>query len=110
ELTIRGIVDSFTGCAGQRCMAASLMIAVGDVQKLIDQIVERARQIRLGADMGAIIDQAAVTRIEDAIGRAESDGAKILLDGRRATAPHGYENGHWLAPTIIDLARPEWQC
>ncbi len=110
ELTYPGVVSSFTGCAGQRCMAASLMVAVGDVQHLVDGIVEYARRVQLGRDMGAIIDGAARDRIESAIAQAERDGARVLLDGRGATPPDGYQGGHWLGPTIIDGASADMAC
>ncbi|MBM4252459.1 MAG: aldehyde dehydrogenase family protein [Deltaproteobacteria bacterium] len=112
EFSVQGIVDSFTGCAGQRCMAASLLIAVGKVDHIIDAVVKRASSLKLGKDqqMGAIIDAAAKARITDIIGRAEKDGAKIILDGRRVTPPSGSAAGHWLAPTIIDHASPGMEC
>jgi malonate-semialdehyde dehydrogenase (acetylating)/methylmalonate-semialdehyde dehydrogenase len=109
-LTIQGVVDSFTGCAGQRCMAASLLVAVGDVDGLIDAIVERARGIVLGRDMGAIIDKASLDRLHRAIERGVADGAKLRLDGRQAKAPEQYGGGTWLGPTILDHAAPEWAC
>ncbi len=109
-VTVPGVVDSFTGCAGQRCMAASLMVAVGDVDHLIEGIVERAGSIRLGHDMGALIDRAAVDRIRAAIEQAGSDGAEVRVDGRSAPLPGGYEEGNWVAPTVIDRAEPNWEC
>ncbi len=102
ELTGVGISDSFTGCAGQRCMAASVLLAVGDIDRHVEKIVERARSLELGTTMGAIITRAQVEFLQAAIGRAEKAGAKILLDGRKATPPKGMEGGNWLGPTIID--------
>jgi malonate-semialdehyde dehydrogenase (acetylating)/methylmalonate-semialdehyde dehydrogenase len=102
ELAVSAIVASFTGCAGQRCMAGSLLVAVGDCERLIEGIVEAAQKVRLGRDMGAIIDADALKRLETAIARGVSEGAKLRLDGRRPTPPSGYETGHWLAPTILD--------
>jgi malonate-semialdehyde dehydrogenase (acetylating)/methylmalonate-semialdehyde dehydrogenase len=102
ELAVSAIVASFTGCAGQRCMAGSLLITVGDCESLIDKVVTAARSIRLGRDMGAIIDAAALERLHDAITRGVTDGAQLRLDGRTAAPPQGYEAGHWLAPTILD--------
>jgi malonate-semialdehyde dehydrogenase (acetylating)/methylmalonate-semialdehyde dehydrogenase len=102
ELAVSGIVASFTGCAGQRCMAGSLLVAVGDCEALIDAIVREAGALRLGADMGAIIDAPAVLRLEHAIERGVAEGARLLLDGRRPQPPRGCERGHWLAPTILD--------
>jgi malonate-semialdehyde dehydrogenase (acetylating)/methylmalonate-semialdehyde dehydrogenase len=106
ELAGVGISDSFTGCAGQRCMAASVLLAVGEVDKHIEKIVERAKSMTLGPGMGAIITKSQKDFLVEAIGRAEAAGAKILLDGRKATAPAGMEGGNWLGPTVLDQIRP----
>jgi len=110
DVAVRGILDSFTGCGGQRCMAASLVYAVGPVDATIEKIVAAAKKIELGNMMGAIIDKVAMKRISDAIDQAAKDGAKILVDGRKFPAPKGYEGGNWLGPTIIDGAKPEMAC
>jgi len=106
ELAGVGISDSFTGCAGQRCMAASVLLAVGDVDLHIKKILERASSLTLGKDMGAIITKAQKEFLHGAIERAEKAGAKILLDGRKAKAPAGMEEGNWLGPTILDHVQP----
>jgi malonate-semialdehyde dehydrogenase (acetylating) / methylmalonate-semialdehyde dehydrogenase len=106
DLTGRGIADSFTGCAGQRCMAASVLLPVNNPDNQIKKIIEVASQIRLGQDMGAIITKEQSEFLKSAIGRAEKAGAKILLDGRKAKAPAGYENGYWLGPTVLDQVDP----
>jgi malonate-semialdehyde dehydrogenase (acetylating)/methylmalonate-semialdehyde dehydrogenase len=110
RLTVQSVVDSFTGCAGQRCMAVSLLIAVGDTRGLVGKIVDTAGRIRLGSGMGALIDRQARDRIERAIARAESDGAVVLIDGRRAASPEGCEGGAWMGPTVLDHARPDMDC
>ncbi len=110
DVTIDGVVRSFTGCAGQRCMAASLMVAVGNVDTLIDKIVERAKEMRLGPDMGAIIDKSSYERLQADIEKAAAQGAQLRTDGRRPKAPEGFENGYWLAPTVIDRATIEMEC
>ncbi len=110
ELSGIGISDSFTGCAGQRCMAASVLLAVGDesaLQPHIERIIRRAASLKLGSDMGAMITQSQVDYLKDAITRAEKAGAKILLDGRSVKAPAGKEGGYWLGPTILDHVQPE---
>lgn len=107
DLTGTGISDSFTGCAGQRCMAASVLLAVGDVNNHIEKIVERAKSLKLGVDMGAIITKAQVDFLTAAIDRAEKSGAKILLDGRNAKVPADFAGGHWLGPTILDNVDPK---
>ena len=106
ELTGMGISDSFTGCAGQRCMAASVLLAVGNVENHIQKIVERASSLELGRDMGALITKTQKNFLVEAIGRIEKTGAKILLDGRKAQTPKGLEDGNWLGPTIIDQVQP----
>lgn len=110
ELSGTGISDSFTGCAGQRCMAASVLLAVGDSNSLqphIDRILRRASSLKLGTDMGAMITRAQVDFLKDAISRAEKAGAKVLLDGRLAKSPEGKEGGYWLGPTILDNVQPD---
>ena len=109
-LTVRGVVDSFTGCAGQRCMAGSVLVVVGSAGRFVDSIVKAAASIKLGSGMGALIDDAARDRIEKAIAKAESEGAELLLDGRKASAPREYEGGHWIGPTVLDRLRPGMEC
>ncbi len=109
-VTVRGVVDSFTGCAGQRCMASSVLLAVGDVDHLVDGIAAEAARIQLGKGMGALIDGAAEERIRKAIDTAEKEGAQIKVDGRASKPPAGYEGGHWVGATVIDRARPEMEC
>jgi malonate-semialdehyde dehydrogenase (acetylating)/methylmalonate-semialdehyde dehydrogenase len=106
EIAAQGIADSFTGCAGQRCMAASVLLAVGDVSHIIKKIAEKASQLSVGETMGAIITKKQTEFLSEAIARAEKAGAKLLLDGRKAKPLAGYENGNWLAPTILDQVQP----
>ena len=110
SLVTEGVVASFTGCAGQRCMAASALVAVGEgseIEPLIAGIVKRAESLVLGKDMGAIISEASLKKIHAAIEQAEAQGARILLDGRKAKAPEGYESGYWIGPTILDQVDPQ---
>ena len=108
--TIRAIMNSAFGCAGQRCMAASLMVAVGDVDPLIEKIVEHTRGVRLGVDMGAIIEKRAHERLVADVAQGEREGAKLALDGRDTTAPEGFEGGYWLAPSILDQVTFDMEC
>lgn len=110
QISIDGVVASFTGCAGQRCMAGSVLVAVGDVDRIVDGVVAAASAMQLGRDMGALIDRAAHTRLTTAIDRAVSEGAQLRLDGRMAQRPQGCEDGNWLGPTVIDRARNSMQC
>ncbi len=109
-MTVKAVVDSFTGCAGQRCMAASVLVVVGSASRVVDKIVERARGIALGRDMGALIDAAAKERLQGAIERAVSEGARLALDGRDARPPSELAAGNWLGPSVLDEVRPGMDC
>lgn len=109
-LAVSGIVASFTGCAGQRCMAGSVLVAVGECDALIERIASAASALRLGPDMGAIIDQASVERLTSAVSRGVGDGATLLVDGRAPSPPRGYQGGSWFGPTILDHVSPTSPC
>src|ERR1700722_1954219 len=105
EMTAQNVAASMSGCAGQRCMAASAMVAVGPVDAIIDRICAEARRIVPGENLGAVIDKTAKERIERFITEAETQGAKILVDGRGCTVP-GKEGGTYVGPTVIDWVWP----
>ena len=100
KLTSSNVPASAFGCAGQRCMAASVMLAVGEVDHIIDAMVENAKGMTLGEDMGAINTPESVERITRYINDAEARGAKVLVDGRQAMVDGN--PGNWIGPTIID--------
>jgi malonate-semialdehyde dehydrogenase (acetylating) / methylmalonate-semialdehyde dehydrogenase len=104
-MTAQNVAASMSGCAGQRCMAASAMIGVGNVDSIVDKICEEARKIIPGENLGAVISKESKERIERYIGEAERDGAKILVDGRN-TKVKGKENGTYVGPTVIDYVTP----
>ena len=106
DMTAQNVVASMSGCAGQRCMAASAMVAVGNTNHIIDKICEEARKIIPGKNLGAVINKASKKRIEHFITEAEQQGAKILVDGRH-TIVEGKENGTYVGPTVIDYVTPE---
>ncbi len=113
EMTSRIVSDSAFGCAGQRCLAVSVAVAVGNAHgKFSDAIAERASSIRTGnglengVDMGPVITAQSKTRILQLIDRGLGDGGKALLDGRDGV--NGL-NGNFIAPTIltdIDSSNP----
>lgn len=104
-MTAQNVAASMSGCAGQRCMAASALVAVGSVDHIIAKIVEEAKKIIPGKNLGAVINKDSKERIERFITEAESQGAKILLDGRK-TVVAGKENGTYVGPTVIDFVTP----
>jgi malonate-semialdehyde dehydrogenase (acetylating)/methylmalonate-semialdehyde dehydrogenase len=106
EMTASNVAASMTGCAGQRCMAASAMVAVGQVDSIIEKLCEEARKIVPGKNLGAIISRQAKERIERYITEAEQQGARVLVDGRNCVVA-GKEAGFYVGPTVIDYVRPE---
>ncbi|MFP5470479.1 MAG: CoA-acylating methylmalonate-semialdehyde dehydrogenase [Bacteroidia bacterium] len=106
EMTASNVVASMSGCAGQRCMAAAVMVGVDKVQHIIDKMVEEAKKIVPGKNLGSVISKEAKERIEKYITEAEKAGAKILVDGRNATVA-GKEGGFYVGPTIIDYVTPD---
>ncbi len=106
DMTASNIAVSMSGCCGQRCMAAATMIAVGELDSIINKLCAEARKIIPGQNLGAVISQAAKERIEGYITEAEQQGAKILVDGREAIVA-GKENGFYVGPTVIDFVTPD---
>ena len=103
--TPAAVLGSAVGCAGQRCMAASVIVAVPRTEPLLEEVVRLARAEVPGKDYGPVISVAARDRIERAIEEAVAAGARLLVDGR-GRAPAGQENGFWIGPTIIDQVEP----
>ena len=104
EMTASNIAASMSGCAGQRCMAASAMVAVGESDHIIEKLCAEAKNIIPGENLGSVISQAAKERIEGYISEAEEQGAEILVDGRGADV-NG--KGYYVGPTIIDHVTPD---
>ena len=98
DMTSSNVVASMSGCAGQRCMAASVMMAVGNT----DHIISRMVSIMRGLKIGPVISKEAKQRIEGSITEAEKAGAKVLVDGRGKEGP-----GFWIGPTLIDYVTPD---
>jgi len=102
------ISDSAFGCAGQRCLAVSVAVTVGDAQKTFrDSITEAAANLRVGngldegTQMGPVITPQSKARVESLIGVGEKQGAKVLLDGRNSKIPK-YDAGNFVKPTVLD--------
>jgi malonate-semialdehyde dehydrogenase (acetylating) / methylmalonate-semialdehyde dehydrogenase len=106
EMAATNIVASMSGCAGQRCMAASVMVAVSETDHIIARMVEVAKKMVPGKDVGPVISPAALERITRYIDEAEAAGATVLVDGRNAKVP-GHEGGFYIGPTIIDRVTPD---
>jgi malonate-semialdehyde dehydrogenase (acetylating)/methylmalonate-semialdehyde dehydrogenase len=113
ETTTRILADSAFGCAGQRCLAASVAITVGGARSgFTEQIVATAadRKVGYGAapgiEMGPVISAESKTRIEGLIAQGEREGARVLVDGRGRKV-EGYEDGYFILPTVLDDVPPD---
>jgi len=106
EMSARNITASFAGCTGQRCMALSVLLAVGPVDDTIKKICGEAAKLIPGKTLGPVISRAAKDRIIGYIDGAEKAGAKVILDGRKAKI-EGDLNGYYLGPTVIDQVTPD---
>ncbi|MGI8644387.1 MAG: CoA-acylating methylmalonate-semialdehyde dehydrogenase [Thermomicrobiales bacterium] len=107
------IMNSFYGAAGQRCLANSLMLTIGDAHATArDRVGEAASKIRLGdglesgVDMGPVVSASARDRIVDAITSGINEGAEAVLDGRNPAVPER-PDGYFVGPTLLDNVRPE---
>lgn len=108
ETTTKIISDSAFGCAGQRCLAVSTVVAVGGAHRpFLDAIVGAAGSLRVGpglgegVQMGPVITVDSRNRIEGAIARGAAEGAQAVLDGRGIRVD-GYPNGNFVGPTVLD--------
>lgn len=95
------------GAAGQRCMAISVAIFVGEAKKFIQPIADSAANLKVGPGtddavaIGPLISLAAKNRVEGLIQSGVDQGAELLLDGRNPSVPAGYENGYWVGPSVF---------
>jgi malonate-semialdehyde dehydrogenase (acetylating) / methylmalonate-semialdehyde dehydrogenase len=106
EMAASNIVASMSGCAGQRCMAASVMVGVSNVDHIIERMADVARAMVPGKDIGPVITAEARDRIVRYIDEAEAAGARVIVDGRK-TVVAGRERGYYLGPTILDHVTPD---
>ncbi|KAA8648890.1 hypothetical protein EYZ11_006037 [Aspergillus tanneri] len=112
---INAITGAAFGAAGQRCMALSVLVAVGAAHEWIPDLVSKAKEYRAGSgfdersDLGPLISRQSRSRCEALIASAESEGATIALDGR-GYKPEGFPDGNWVGPTVITGVKPHMQC
>lgn len=111
DKTVNGIIGSAFGAAGQRCMAGSVLVTVGEAyERVMPSLIERTKALSLGegldesVDVGPVISAAACTRIGEAIERGVGEGAELLVGGQ---APDVDGDGSFVAPAILGRVRPE---
>ena len=111
EQTLNALAGAGFGAAGQRCMAVSVAVLVGDAQKWVPDLVAKAKTLKIGVgtdkgvDVGPVISCAAKDRVNGLIERGVADGATLALDGRQPDVP-GYENGNFVGPTVFADVKP----
>jgi len=113
EQAVDGLIGAAYGSAGERCMAVSVAVLVGDVaERLVPTLVERVRSLKIGngmdagVEMGPVVTRQALERISSYIDIGVREGARLLTDGRNLRIP-GYEAGFFLGGTLFDHVRPE---
>ncbi|NEU76975.1 CoA-acylating methylmalonate-semialdehyde dehydrogenase [Hassallia byssoidea VB512170] len=111
-MTTRIAADSAFGCAGQRCLAASIAVTVGEARHTFTSAIAETAKNRIvgngldqGVEMGPVIDVRSKTRIESLIEKGANQGAKLLVDGRSPQIT-GYKNGNFIRPTILQNVDP----
>ncbi|MBL8165990.1 MAG: CoA-acylating methylmalonate-semialdehyde dehydrogenase [Anaerolineae bacterium] len=111
--SVKNIMGAAYGCAGQRCLAAAVVVGVGDAyDKMRDELVKQASALRVGygleetTQMGTVISAAAKERIERMIAQGVQEGAQVALDGRSASV-NGFEQGNFVGPTILENVTPD---
>ncbi|MGG5149188.1 CoA-acylating methylmalonate-semialdehyde dehydrogenase [Alcaligenes aquatilis] len=111
EQTLNSLVGAAFGAAGQRCMALSVAVLVGDARKWVPDLVAKAQSLVVGpgaeakTDVGPLISQSALDRATTLIERGIAEGATVNLDGRGVSVS-GYEAGHFMGPTILSGVKP----
>jgi malonate-semialdehyde dehydrogenase (acetylating)/methylmalonate-semialdehyde dehydrogenase len=112
EQSLNSLIGATFGAAGQRCMATSVTVLVGEAQKWIPDIVAKARTLKVNAgverntDLGPVVSKKAKQRILGLVEDGVKEGAKLELDGRAIKVP-GYEQGNFIGPTIFSAVTPE---
>jgi malonate-semialdehyde dehydrogenase (acetylating)/methylmalonate-semialdehyde dehydrogenase len=112
EMATNIVADSAFGCAGQRCLAVSLAVTVGEARNTFTELICDAASSRVvgyglddGVQMGPVINQGSKQRVEQLIGAGEKEGASMLVDGRE-TIVKGYESGAFVRPTVLADVQP----
>ncbi|KAI5080589.1 hypothetical protein GOP47_0003772 [Adiantum capillus-veneris] len=115
DLTANGLVGAAFGAAGQRCMAISTAVFVGDTRTWEEHLVERAKRLKVTAgtepqaDVGPVISKQAKDRICNLVQSGVESGARLVLDGRDVQVP-GYSKGNFIGPTILSDVTPDMEC
>jgi len=110
DTALEGLIGSTYGCAGERCMATSVAVLIGEAGDLMPDLIDAAKALKLGDGlepdtcMGPLISAEQRQRVLDYLGLGEKEGAKLVLDGREAALPDG--DGHFIGASIFDHVKP----
>lgn len=117
ERTAQGIINAFCGCAGQRCMALPVIVVENAIaDQLVELLKKKASEMKLGpaydksTDMGPLVNQGHKDFVLKWIDTGIQEGAELVLDGRNAKGPAGFEKGFYLGPTIFDKVTEDMSC
>ncbi len=111
QQTLNNLLGAAFGAAGQRCMALSVVILVGEAQQWLPELIEKTKTLKInagaepGTDIGPVVSCAALDRVSGLIARGVEEGAELLLDGRNPQVP-GYQDGNFVGPTIFAGVTP----
>jgi malonate-semialdehyde dehydrogenase (acetylating)/methylmalonate-semialdehyde dehydrogenase len=113
EAAAEAVISSVYGATGQRCLAGSIVVGVGEAYGPIrERVLDGASSLKLGhgldqgVDMGPVISRPHRDRVTDYVGQGEKDGARVLLDGRGSEVPK-HPNGHWIGATVLENVTPD---
>ncbi|CDS13387.1 Putative Methylmalonate-semialdehydeFT dehydrogenase (Acylating) [Lichtheimia ramosa] len=115
QAALNAIAGAAFGAAGQRCMALSTLVMVGETKEWLPELAERAKQLKVGygmdpeTDLGPVITPQAKERAERLVQSGVNEGANLLLDGRGIVVK-GYEKGNFVGPTILTDVKPNMEC
>jgi malonate-semialdehyde dehydrogenase (acetylating) / methylmalonate-semialdehyde dehydrogenase len=115
EQTVDAIVGAAYGSAGERCMAVSVAVAVGEptAEVLVERLAQRVKSLRIGpstqtdVDMGPLVTRDHRDRVRGYVDHGVREGAELVVDGRSYEGPEGYRNGFFLGGCLFDRVRPE---
>jgi len=115
EATVNALVGAAFGAAGQRCMALSTAVFVGDAKDWVNDVIEKAKKLKVNAgweseaDLGPLISPQAKARVVDLIESGVEEGASLALDGREVVVPK-YPKGNFVGPTVLTNVQPHMRC
>jgi malonate-semialdehyde dehydrogenase (acetylating)/methylmalonate-semialdehyde dehydrogenase len=115
DMAVGALMGAAYGSAGERCMAVSVAVPVGEetANRLIEKLVPKVEALKIGpasdraSEMGPLVTAQHLARVKGLIDQGEKEGAKVVVDGRGFHAPQGYESGYFIGGTLLDEVTPD---